>query len=146
MRSKIFIVQKVSQPCECLAALRRCSVSQKMQLTSGRRSLCFGSLVKQEERRRGEGTANTNGMGVAGADVPIPYRYSNLTRILAGSLHSDASIVLLVTINPASTATQLSLHAIDFAQRASCLRERPIKIGTTTTKQFLLKQHELLKE
>ncbi|CDJ36052.1 uncharacterized protein EMH_0028910 [Eimeria mitis] len=115
-------------------------------IVAGICSLCFGSLVKQEEQRRGEATVHAKGNGTGGADVPIPYRYSNLTRILARSLHSDASIVLLVTLNPACTATQLSLHAIDFAQRASCLRERPIRRGGVSPKQFLLRQYELLKE
>ncbi|XP_026191046.1 uncharacterized protein LOC34623914 [Cyclospora cayetanensis] len=115
-------------------------------LRCGPLSLCFESLVKQEERRRAGGTAQAPGAGSRVTDIPIPYRYSNLTRILARSLQSDARIVLLVTLNPSYSATQLSLHAIEFAQRASCLRERQPRKGEANRKQFLLKQHELLRQ
>ncbi|OEH73831.1 hypothetical protein cyc_08101 [Cyclospora cayetanensis] len=124
----------------------RCAESTGINKSLFFLSLCFESLVKQEERRRAGGTAQAPGAGSRVTDIPIPYRYSNLTRILARSLQSDARIVLLVTLNPSYSATQLSLHAIEFAQRASCLRERQPRKGEANRKQFLLKQHELLRQ
>ncbi|KAL8439920.1 hypothetical protein Efla_004845 [Eimeria flavescens] len=141
-------------------------------------SLCFGSLIKQEKRRRGEvrligldarafpqpesafarflrhqrrylslqATAPCNGSGCGRAEIPIPYRYSNLTRILARSLHSDASIVLLVTLNPSRYATQQSLHALEFAHRASHLREKQPRKGEAYKKHLLTRQQEMLKQ
>ncbi|KAL8275790.1 hypothetical protein Esti_000353 [Eimeria stiedai] len=89
-------------------------------------------------------TAATTVSGIA--DIPIPYRYSNLTRILARSLHCDSSIVLLVTLNPASHATQQSFHSLDFAHRASYLREKQAKKEEATKKHFPLQHQELLKQ
>lgn len=74
------------------------------------------------------------------------WKWCALAAAFQRSLHSDSTIVLLVTLNPACTATQLSLHAIDFAQRASCLRERHPKKGEDAGKQFLLRQQELLRQ
>ncbi|KAL8453145.1 hypothetical protein Emed_001015 [Eimeria media] len=115
---------------------------------SERMTRCRAARLRQPEGAAELQTRKATAATTVGgtADIPIPYRYSNLTRILARSLHCDSSIVLLVTLNPANHAIHQSLHALEFAQRASYLREKQTKKEDFAKKYFPLQHQELLKQ
>ena len=69
----------------------------------------------------------------------IPYRESNLTRLLQESLGGRAKTCIIATISPATSALEETLGTLDYARRANKIHNKP-EINQKTTNRALIRK------
>lgn len=83
-------------------------------------------------------------------NVHIPYRESNLTRLLQDSLGGRAKTTIIATISPAQGNLDETLNTLDYALKAKSIKNKPEvnakKIGKELIKHYLLEIERLNKE
>ena len=70
----------------------------------------------------------------------IPYRESNLTRLLQDSLGGKTKTTIIATISPALCNLEETLSTLDYAHKAKSIRNKP-EINQKMVKQALIKEY-----
>jgi len=70
----------------------------------------------------------------------IPYRESNLTRLLQDSLGGRTKTTLIATISPALCNLEETLSTLDYANKAKSIRNKP-EINQKLVKKALIKEY-----
>eukprot|EP00698_Gefionella_okellyi_P000666 TRINITY_DN10592_c0_g1_i1.p1 TRINITY_DN10592_c0_g1~~TRINITY_DN10592_c0_g1_i1.p1 ORF type:complete len:674 (-),score=144.77 TRINITY_DN10592_c0_g1_i1:136-2157(-) len=83
---------------------------------------------------------------LADAAGHIPYRESNLTRLLKDSLGGGTRTCMIAAISPAASALDETISTLDYATRARCIVTRPTISKRVSPEEMILKlQRELEK-
>ena len=70
----------------------------------------------------------------------IPYRESNLTRLLQDSLGGKTKTTIIATISPAQSNIEETMSTLDYANKAKSIKNKP-EINQKMIKQALLKDY-----
>ena len=70
----------------------------------------------------------------------IPYRESNLTRLLQDSLGGKTKTTIIATISPAMSNIEETMSTLDYAHKAKSIRNKP-EVNQKMIKQTLIKEY-----
>ncbi|UJR25871.1 hypothetical protein I4U23_007221 [Adineta vaga] len=73
----------------------------------------------------------------------IPYRDAKITRLLKDSLGGNAKTLMITCISPCTADLDESLNALQYAHRASQIRNKPIKNVDPNAQRFIEMQSEI---
>ncbi|CAM4804717.1 unnamed protein product [Rotaria magnacalcarata] len=73
----------------------------------------------------------------------IPYRDSKITRLLKDSLGGNAKTLMITCVSPCIVDLDESLNALQYAHRASQIRNKPIKNVDPNAQRFIEMQSEI---
>jgi len=70
----------------------------------------------------------------------IPYRESNLTRLLQDSLGGKTKTTIIATVSPAQSNIEETLSTLDYANKAKSIKNKP-EVNQKLVKQALIKEY-----